>query len=132
MHQLIGAERIPEAGVLGIPAVAVGDLLLQPIDVIMQHELAESEAGDEQQRARQQHQVDQRRQRGMDAGMDEAARMAVLSLVQELIRRLQIKIGDRMLGHENGDGGEGEQDELWHRAISTRPRPCRPNRPAGD
>ena len=130
VHQLIGAERIPEAAVLRRPAVAVGDLLLQPIDVIVQHELAEREAGGDQQRARQQHQIDQRRQRGMDAGMDEAARMAVLSLVQILIRRLQIKIGDRMLEHENGDGGEGEQDELRHRAISTRPRPCRPNRPA--
>ncbi len=51
----------------------------------------------------------------MDAGMDEAARMAVRPLVQILIRRLQIEIGDRVLEHENGDGGEGEEDELRHR-----------------
>ena len=84
VHQLVGAEREPEATVAGRPAVAVGELLLQPIDVIVHHELAEREAGGNQQRAGQQHQIDQRRQRGMDAGVDEAARMAVLPLVQDI------------------------------------------------
>ena len=83
-------------------------------------------AGD-QERAGHQHQIDQRRQRDMDAGMDEAARMAIFALVQILVRRLQIEVGDRVLEHEDGDGGEGEEDEIWHMAISTWLRRCRPS-----
>ena len=47
--------------------------------------------------------------------MDEAARMAVSPLVQILIRGLQIEIGNRVLEHQHGDGGEGEEGDLRHR-----------------
>jgi hypothetical protein len=93
----------------------VGDLLLQPIDVIVEEELAEGDGAGHEQRAWKQHQIDERRERGMDAGMDDAARMAVFPLVQILIRRLQVEIGNRMLEHQDGDGSEGEENELWHR-----------------
>jgi hypothetical protein len=85
VDELVGAERMPEAVVLRRPAVAAGDLLLGPIDVIMDQELAEGDGAGDQQRARNQHQIDNRRQRDIDAGMDEAARMAVSPLVQILI-----------------------------------------------
>jgi hypothetical protein len=51
----------------------------------------------------------------MDAGMDAAAGMAVSPLVQILVRGLQIKIGDRVLEHQDRDGGKGEDYELGHR-----------------
>jgi hypothetical protein len=47
--------------------------------------------------------------------MDEAARMAVFPLVRILVRGLQVEIGNRMLEHQDGDGSEGEENELWHR-----------------
>ena len=88
---------------------------LSPIDVIVEHELAQRDGAGDQQRAGNQHQIDERRQRGMDAGMDEAARMAVSPLVQILVRRLQIEIGNRVLEQQHGDGGQGKEGELRHR-----------------
>jgi len=41
--------------------------------------------------------------------------MAVFPFVQILVRGLQVEIGNRMLEHQDGDGSEGEEDELWHR-----------------
>ena len=49
--------------------------------------------------------------------MDEAAGMAVSSLVQILIGRLQVEIGDRMLEHENRNGGEEREGELMASAL---------------
>jgi hypothetical protein len=81
-----------KAAVLGRPAVAVGDLLLQPIDVIMEEELAKGDGADHEKRAWKQHQMDERRKGDM------AAWMSVSFLVQILIRGLQVEIGDRVLG----------------------------------
>lgn len=36
-----------------------GELLLQPIDMVVNQELADGDAGDEQQRCRRQHEVDE-------------------------------------------------------------------------
>ena len=101
--------------VLRRPAVAAGDLLLHPIDVIVEEELAKGDAAGHEKRARKQHQIDQRREGDMDAGMDEAARMAIDPLVQILIGGLQIEIGDRVLEHQDRDGGEGEKSDFRHR-----------------
>jgi hypothetical protein len=46
----------------------------------VQEKFANRDDSGDQQRARQQHQIDQRRERDVNAGMDDAARVAVLPL----------------------------------------------------
>ena len=72
VHELVGAEREPEAAVLRRPAVAAGDLLFQPIDVIVEHEFAHGDAEHEQERGRRDHEIDERRQRDMDGAVQDA------------------------------------------------------------
>src|SRR4029453_8847214 len=91
------------------------DLLLQPIDVVVNEKLAERDRAGEQQRAGKEHKVDERRQRHVNGRMKQAAGMAVSPLVQILIGRLQVEIGKRMLDHEHGNGGKGEKSEVFHR-----------------
>jgi hypothetical protein len=50
----------------------------------------------------------------MDSGMKETAGMAVSALVQILVRRLQIEIGDGVLEHQDRDSGEGKDREFRH------------------
>ena len=64
--------------------------------------------------ARRDHKIDERRQRDVDGAVLDAAGMSVGSLVQILIRALQIEIGDRMLAHEDSDRGENNQYGLGH------------------
>ena len=46
--------------------------------------------------------------------MQHSAGMSIGPLVQILIGALQIEIGDRMLDHEDRDGDENDDGELWH------------------
>src|SRR4026207_1807737 len=114
VHELIGAERVPEAPVLRSPAVTLHNLLLEPIDVIVHGELGQCDASNKQQRSGHQHEIHEGREGGMDTGMQEAAGMPVSPLVQKLVRSLQIEIGYGMLGHQDRDGGKGKNRELWH------------------
>src|SRR5262249_16408338 len=112
--ELIGAERVPEPPILRSPAIALRDLLLQPIDVVVHGELHQRDTEHKQERARHQHEIDERRERGMDSGMKETAGMAVSALVQILVRSLQIGIGDGLLEHQDRDSGEGKNREVRH------------------
>ena len=67
-----------------------------------------------------QHQIDERGQRDVDAGMEETAGMAIDSFVQILIRGLQVEIGDRVLDQEHGDGGKRDEGEVRHRRYFER------------
>ena len=114
VHELIGAERVPEAPILRGPTVAVGHLLLQPVDMVVEQKLADGDDEREQERSRRDHKIHERRQRDVDGAVLDAAGMSVGSLVQILIGALQIEIGDRMLAHEDSDRGENNQDGLGH------------------
>ena len=81
--------------------VAPGGLFLEPVDMVVDHELADRDgAGDGSEDQRQQ-EVDERRERHVDRRVHQAARMAVDALVQILIRSLEIEIGHRVLHHEH-------------------------------
>ena len=120
MHELVGAEREPEAAIARGPGVTVGDPLLEPVDMIVDRELAERDGAGKQERAGREHEIDEGGQRDMDAGMDEAAGMSVDALVHELIRRLQIEVGHHVLEHEDGNRGEDEDREMGHRRYFDR------------
>jgi len=52
--------------------------------------------------------INERRQSNMDGAVQDAAGMSVVSLVHVLIGALQVKIGDRMLKHEDRKGSEND------------------------
>ena len=109
MHQLIGAEQRPETVIVHGPAFAAIDLLFQPVGVVVDEEFAHRDSKREKERGWRQHEIDEGRERDMDARMDEAAGMSVKPFIHILIGGLQIEIRDHMLGHEYGDGSEDEE-----------------------
>src|SRR5262245_26135505 len=111
---------MPEAGGLRRELVAAKDLLLQPIDVVVDEKRADRDRAGEQERAGKEHEVDERRQCRVNGSMKQAAGMAVGPFVQILMRRLQVEIGKRVLDHEHGNGGKGDESEVLHRRYFDR------------
>ena len=82
--------------------------------------VAERDRAGQQERAWNQYEVHERSERDVNGRMKKAAGMAVGPLVQILVRRLQVEIGDRVLGHEHGDRGKCEISEVLHRRYFDR------------
>ena len=88
--------------------------------MVVEQEFAERDGAGDQKRAWNQHQINERCERDVDAGMDETARMAVSPFVQILIRGLQVEIGNGVLRHQHGDGSEDEEGKFRHRRYFER------------
>ena len=84
MEELIGTEQMPETAIARRQVVTFDNLLLQPIDMVVKQKFAERDGAGEQKRAWNQHQINERCEGDMDAGMDETAWMAVSPFVQVL------------------------------------------------
>src|SRR5690606_28976286 len=96
-------------------------LLLRPVDVIVDDELADDD-GERDEEGRRQDQDRRDRAEGMEPGMKDAAGMAVGALVAELVGRLQEEVEDAVLGHEHG---EKDKDRTLAAAHRTPLRPTR-------
>jgi hypothetical protein len=86
--------------------------------MVVEQKLADGDDEREHERSWRNHEIHERRQCDVDGAVFDAAKMSVRSLVQILIRALQIEIGDRMLAHEDGDRCENNQDGLRHRLFA--------------
>ncbi len=106
MHELVDADPPPEARVGRRQAERVGDLILQPVLVVVPDELGRHDADSELRRGRGQHQEHERGQQRVVEGVDQAGRVPVAPLVGGLVARLQQKICDEVLGDQHADSDQ--------------------------
>src|SRR5579871_600867 len=124
MQELIDAERPPESGALRRQLHALDDLLLRPIDMIVDDELADHDDGGKPLRWRNQKE-NRRGAKRVQARVQDAAGMAVNSLVLILIGGLQKEIEHEMLAEQNEDREQRDLNRIRHGILDF----CQPLQP---
>ncbi len=113
MQELVDAERPPERSVFGRKPHTLDDLLLRPVDMIMDDEFAgENLHGEHGSGIDEQKQ--ERRAEYVQSSVQNPAGMAVDSLILVLVRRLQEKIENEMFNQEDQDSGQRNVNRIGH------------------
>lgn len=89
-------------------------MLLGPIHLVVNRELAHCDPQHEQQGRGHRHHIDEWRQRDVNACVEKTARMAVGALVVELVGRLKEEVRSVVLDKKDCDCGETENSNFAH------------------
>ena len=134
MHRLIGAERDPKAVPVGGQVHAAADLRLRPIHMIMDERIGERERDDNREREKAERGADRADRKGperMQAGMGQAAGMAVAALVANLPIALKDKVEQRMFELQSGEKHQKNDGIGGHEARLLTGKRCRRDEYAG-
>src|SRR5688572_18038568 len=113
MQPLINSKRYPKDLSIRGELKPVTNFFLEPVDVIVNHELHEHD-GCRHDKRRRYHQEGQTCAGSMAGCMYQAARVAVNSLVSYLLKRLQTKIEYHVLRDEHGENKQDQKDSVTH------------------
>ena len=120
MEELIETDRPPELRLCRCPAGAPDNLLLSPIDMVMDEKLADDDSDPEHQ-SRVHHQESRHREQRVQTRVEEPAGVEIGALVKQLIGILERVVANEMLSLQYDENYTDRKDRIGHLPLPTVP-----------